>query len=243
MPALLHRGEMSPTVEILSHVPTFSSFVYRDRFGPGHRANKAWWDQQLQGRTLYLDRLRLCHASSGYRRSAGCDVEVPPAPPCSWQAAAAAGLLVPQHSGCAEAGQHQQWQHWLRPKRHRLSSAGLWKHDLPSLWACERWIRAPCVHSPGDNAPQPHQRLLQSLTSDVFGGNHSLNMWKKLWTSMATPANCRTPTWKQCFPVSLPLFRGFTWSFIFQKRRDSSRENVNSQFESHMTCREQQLFI
>lgn len=42
---------------------------------------------------------------------------------------------------------------------------------------------------------------------------------------------------------SLPLCRGFTGSFIFQSEETIQEKTCKIQSESHMTCREQRLFM
>lgn len=103
---------------------------------------------------------RLCHPPPDHHSLPGCALEVPLPPATPHPGEPAVCLGAPQHSGCAQARQHQQWQQRLGPQRRRLSSAAFRKHVVSSLRACELWLWATCVHSSGNNAPESHQCLL-----------------------------------------------------------------------------------
>lgn len=146
---------------------TFFTRLSCQRCGLWHRTRRG-----LRARTLCVGHLGLCGPPPGRHSSAGSALEVPPTSLRPWQTAAVR-LRVPQHSGCAEAGQHQQRQQRLRPQWCCLSYPGLWQHDLPSLWAREQRLWASCVYSSRDNAPEPNQHLLQSLMIlSQNSGNH-----------------------------------------------------------------------
>lgn len=159
----LIRPKMNSLVISLSgvHIYSFTSVsspfppLWSRPRRPGNRTD------QLRVRSACVGRLGLLGRPRGRRRSAGRSVEVPSSAPRPGEPPA--GLHLPQHSGRAQAGQHQQRQRRLRPQRRGLPSAGLGQHDLPSLRARRLRLRAPRVHRSGNHASESHQHLLQGL--------------------------------------------------------------------------------
>lgn len=66
-------------------------------------------------------------------------------------------------AGAAPHPQTQQQQQWLGAQRHHLPASSLRQLLLPPLREGERGLRPPGLHRPGNGAPEPGQRLLQSL--------------------------------------------------------------------------------